>query len=69
MKAVIHKLMTWATANMNVQHIRTTAMEGNKPSISVLEKNGFTVQKTLPDFAQKAGVKVGLHILEWKATS
>lgn len=69
MKTVIHSLMSWATTNMNVRHIRTTALEGNKPSVSVLEKNGFTVEKTLPDFALKEGVKVGLHVLEWKATS
>ena len=67
MKTTIHSLMAWATANMNVRHIRTTAMEGNEPSVSVLVKNSFIVEKTLPDFALKAGVKVGLHVLEWKA--
>lgn len=69
MAAVISSLMSWAKANMNVQHMRTTAMESNEASISVLKKNGFMVEKTLPDFAVKAGHKVGLHVLEWRASS
>lgn len=69
MSNVINSLISWATVNMNVRHIRTTVMEGNEPSVSALKKSGFIVEKTLPDFAVKVGVRVGLHVLELKAIS
>lgn len=66
MKTAIQTLLTWAVINMNVRHIRTTAMEDNLPSLRVLQQNGFVVEKTLPHFALKAGIRVGLVVLEKK---
>jgi RimJ/RimL family protein N-acetyltransferase len=68
MGSTIGVLLDWAAANMNVRHMRTTAIEGNEPSVKVLEKNGFKVEKTLPEFALKMGRKVGLHVLDWKVS-
>lgn len=61
-------LIGWATTNMNVRHMRATAIVGNEPSVKVLEKNGFVVEKTLACFAWKGGNNVGLHVLDWKCS-
>jgi len=66
MKTAIQTLLAWAVINMNVRHIRTTAMEDNRPSLRVLQQNGFLVEKTLPHVALKAGIRVGLVVLEKK---
>ncbi|KIJ33762.1 hypothetical protein M422DRAFT_182832, partial [Sphaerobolus stellatus SS14] len=69
MKAAIRTLLEWAVENMNVRHLRATAMDENKSSLSTLISNGFKVEKILPDFAFKEGNKTGLAVLELKYSS
>ncbi|KAF8581092.1 acyl-CoA N-acyltransferase [Ramaria rubella] len=66
MKSAVRTLLDWGVTNMNVRQVRTTTMEGNEASTKVLQQNGFVVEKVLPEFASKAGVKVGLQVMEWR---
>lgn len=58
-------LHQWAIPRMGVRHILVTAFEGNKGSVKVLEKNGFTLTRTVKDHNEARGKKRTIHVLEW----
>jgi len=68
MSSALKRLLEkWAIPRMGARRISAVALEGNIGSVRVFEKNGFLMEKTLPDWKdipkEKGGGKVGLHVL------
>ena len=71
MSAVVKTLMQeWAIPRMNVRFMIVSAYIGNRASLRVFEKNGFSYVKDVQDVIQfpesKGGGMKGLHVLEWR---
>ncbi|RDB29408.1 hypothetical protein Hypma_015951 [Hypsizygus marmoreus] len=58
-------LWDWAVPRMGVRRICASAFEGNHGSIRVFERNGFTVTKTVENWAVVKGRMRNLHVVEW----
>jgi Acetyltransferases, including N-acetylases of ribosomal proteins len=59
-------LREWAIPRMGVRHMLIETLKGNKASVRVFEKAGFTSRETVEDFIEVKGEMRGVHVLEWK---
>jgi len=68
MTAAVRTIMQeWAIPRMRVHKIEVTALEGNKGSVRVFEKNNFVLRETLQDCIEIRGSKKSMHVLEWRS--
>lgn len=58
-------LNEWAIPRMNVHKILVGTFTGNKGSVRVFEKNGFTLTRTIDNHLTKKELVYGIHVLEW----
>lgn len=64
--AVAAVLKSWAVPRCNAHFIQANAFIGNRASVRVFEKNGFTLQKTIEDCIEVRGERRGLYFLQWR---
>ncbi|KAF8204465.1 acyl-CoA N-acyltransferase, partial [Mycena galopus ATCC 62051] len=57
-------LHQWGIPRMGVRGMVATALEGNKGSVGVFEKQGFKLRKTIEDAMNVRGTKRGVHVLQ-----
>lgn len=58
-------LKSWAVPRTNANLIQGVVFVGNKASLRVFEKNGFTLQETIENCVEVRGEQKGLHLLKW----
>ncbi|KAJ6577058.1 acyl-CoA N-acyltransferase [Mycena vulgaris] len=58
-------LHQWGIPRMGVRRMTVTTHAGNKASVRVFEKNGFTFQKTIDRVLDVRGTMWGVHVLDW----
>ncbi|KAJ7361139.1 acyl-CoA N-acyltransferase [Mycena albidolilacea] len=63
-KTLLHQ---WGIPRMGVRRMVITTLEGNKGSVRVIEKAGFTFRKTIENAMQVRGTMRGVHVLDWSA--